>query len=46
MDLQFLVIDLGWVFFVAWGMVLLALGALAFGKDLISYDHAPETKAR
>jgi len=35
MDLaQVFIFDLGWVFFAAWGMVLAAVGAIAFGRDL------------
>ena len=30
---QAYIIDAGWVFFAAWGMVLLALNVLAFGRD-------------
>jgi hypothetical protein len=36
MDLdQVFIFDLGWVFFAAWGMVLAAVGAIAFGRDLL-----------
>ncbi|MFZ0293627.1 MAG: hypothetical protein WAL52_08485 [Candidatus Sulfotelmatobacter sp.] len=31
---QVFVLDLGWIFFIAWGMVLAAVGAIAFGRDL------------
>jgi hypothetical protein len=35
MDLaEVLIFDLGWIFFAAWGMVLAAVGAIAFGRDL------------
>jgi hypothetical protein len=34
MDLaQVFIFDLGWIFFVAWGMVLVAVSAIAFGRD-------------
>lgn len=44
MDSQLLILDMGWVFFAAWGMVLLALGAMAFGRELLSFDRASKTK--
>lgn len=44
MDSQFLILDLGWVFFAAWGMVLIALSAIAFGRDLLSFDGTRQTK--
>jgi hypothetical protein len=31
------IFDLGWVFFVAWGMVLAAVSAIAFGRDLLPF---------
>jgi hypothetical protein len=35
MDLaQILIFDLGWIFFAAWGVVLAAVTAIAFGADL------------
>jgi len=35
MDLaQVFIFDLGWIFFLAWGMVLVAVSAIAFGRDL------------
>jgi len=46
MDLQFLIVDLGWAFFVAWGTVLLALTAIVFGKDLRSFHDVSKTKVR
>lgn len=30
------IFDLGWIFFAAWTMVLAAVSAIAFGKDLIA----------
>jgi hypothetical protein len=37
MDLaEVLIFDLGWIFFAAWGMVLAAVTAIAFGRDLFS----------
>jgi hypothetical protein len=44
MDAQFLILDLGWFFFAAWSMVLLALGAVAFGRELLSLGHTGKTK--
>jgi hypothetical protein len=44
MDSQFLILDLGWLFFGAWGMVLLALSAVAFGRDLLSFNRTSQTK--
>ncbi|MFY9793693.1 MAG: hypothetical protein WA474_10170 [Candidatus Sulfotelmatobacter sp.] len=32
---QAFVLDLGWIFFIAWGTVLAAVGAIAFGRDLL-----------
>ncbi len=44
MDLaQVLIFDLGWIFFAAWGMVLAALSAIAFGRDLIQPLRRPHT---
>jgi hypothetical protein len=31
---QVIVFDLGWFFFVAWGVILATLSAIAFGRDL------------
>jgi hypothetical protein len=30
---QTIVFDLGWIFFIAWGTVLAAASAVAFGRD-------------
>jgi hypothetical protein len=46
MDSQFLILDFGWVFFAAWSMVLLALSAVTFGKDLLSLEQTRPTKVR
>jgi hypothetical protein len=46
MDSQLLILDLGWVLLAVWGMVLLALGAIAFGRDLFSFDQTSQTKVR
>ena len=43
MDFQYLILDLGWVFLAAWGMALLALSAIAFGRDLLSFDRTRQT---
>jgi hypothetical protein len=29
------IFDLGWIFFVAWGMVLAAVSVVAFGPDIL-----------
>lgn len=35
MDLaQVFIFDVGWLFFAAWGMVLAALSAITFGRDI------------
>jgi hypothetical protein len=39
---QTFVLDLGWIFFAVWGMVLAALGVVAFGPDLV---HEPRGRA-
>ncbi|HEV3305424.1 MAG TPA: hypothetical protein VGZ91_03210 [Candidatus Sulfotelmatobacter sp.] len=49
MDLaQKLIFDLGWIFFAAWGTVLVALSAIAFGRDLFpstqQTDRNPEQR--
>ena len=44
MDSQILLLDLGWVFLATWGMVLLALTAIAFGRDLLSVTRISKTK--
>jgi hypothetical protein len=31
---QSLILDLGWIFFAAWTMVLVAVSAVAFGRDI------------
>jgi len=40
---QMFVFDLGWLFFAAWGTILVALGVLAFGRDLLLPFEAPCT---
>ncbi len=45
MDLaQVFIFDLGWVFFAAWGTVLVAVSAIAFGRDLLPFISAPARK--
>jgi len=40
MDLaQVFIFDLGWVFFAAWGTVLVAVSLVAFGRDLLPVAH-------
>ncbi len=29
------ILDAGWLFFAAWSLLLLAVGAIAFGRDLL-----------
>jgi hypothetical protein len=42
MDLaQAFIFDLGWVFFAAWGTVLAAVSAIAFGRDLLPFIFDP-----
>jgi len=44
MDLaQTFIFDLGWLFFTAWGLVLLTLSVIAFRQDLLP---APDQHAR
>jgi hypothetical protein len=38
---QAFVLDLGWIFFIAWGTVLAAVGAIAFGRDLFPSTSRP-----
>jgi hypothetical protein len=38
---QVFVLDLGWIFFIAWGMVLATVGAIAFGRDLFPSTSRP-----
>ncbi len=36
MDLeQVFIFDVGWFFFVAWGLVLAAISVIAFGRDIL-----------
>ena len=46
MDLaQVFIFDLGWVFFVAWGMVLAAISVVAFGREILpSHPQANDEK--
>ena len=32
---QVFVVDVGWAFFAAWGMVLAAISVIAFGRDIL-----------
>lgn len=29
------IFDIGWIFFAAWGMALIALSVIAFGRDIL-----------
>jgi len=47
MDLaQGLILDVGWIFLIAWGAVLAAVSLAAFGKDILRFvpraTHLPE----
>ncbi len=49
MDLaQVFIFDLGWILFAAWGMVLAAVGVIAFGRDILPLIprrfHVPERR--
>jgi hypothetical protein len=46
MESQFLIVDLGWFFLAAWTTILLALGAIAFGKDLLAFHRSAKTGIR
>jgi hypothetical protein len=47
MDLaQTFVFDLGWIFFVAWAIVLAALGVIAFGRELVSSTESDTAEKR
>jgi hypothetical protein len=42
---QAFILDLGWIFFIAWGTVLVAVSVIAFGRDLFPASqsaHEPE----
>jgi hypothetical protein len=39
--MQVFILDLGWIFFIAWGMVLVTVGAIAFGRDLFPFASRP-----
>jgi hypothetical protein len=32
---QAFIFDIGWVFFAAWGMALVAFSVIAFGRDIL-----------
>ncbi|MGA8620015.1 MAG: hypothetical protein WB660_16015 [Candidatus Sulfotelmatobacter sp.] len=34
---QVFIFDLGWVFFAAWGTILVAVGVIAFGRDILRF---------
>jgi hypothetical protein len=35
------IFDAGWIFFAAWGMILAAVSAIAFGRDLLQWLSRP-----
>lgn len=37
-----LIFDASWLFFLAWGIVLAAVGIIAFGQDILGFS-TPET---
>jgi hypothetical protein len=41
---QVLIFYAGWIFFTAWGMVLAAVSAIAFGRDIVRAT--PPTNAK
>ena len=43
---QTYLMDAAWIFFTAWGMVLLAVGAVAFGQDLHLFSRHDQTQQR
>jgi hypothetical protein len=38
--------DAGWLFFAGWSMVLLVVGFLAFGHDLVFQPQTPSKNSR
>jgi hypothetical protein len=36
-----ILLDAGWLFFAAWGMVLMAVSVIAFGRDLLGIELEP-----
>lgn len=43
---QTFVLDLGWIFFAVWGIVLAALSIAAFGPDLVPSTERQDTEVR
>ena len=33
-----ILLDAGWLFFAAWGMILMAVGVIAFGREILGGD--------
>ena len=48
MDLaQVIILEVGWVFFAAWGVVLAAVSVIAFGRDILAFgQRATDEKER
>jgi hypothetical protein len=43
---QLFIVDLGWVFFAAWGIVLSTLTAIAFGRDILGLTGRAQEQRR
>ena len=43
---QTFVFDAGWIFFSAWGLVLVALSLIAFKQDLFPINDRPQAERR
>jgi hypothetical protein len=41
---QVFIFDLGWVFFIAWGTILVVVSIVAFGRDVVAVSHQPESQ--
>jgi hypothetical protein len=35
---EVIILDAGWLFFAAWGMVLMAVSVMAFGREILGVD--------
>jgi hypothetical protein len=41
-----ILLDAGWLFFAAWGMVLMAVSVIAFGRDLLGIEREPDAPSQ
>lgn len=41
-----ILLDAGWLFFAAWGMVLMAVSVIAFGRELLGIERAPDAPSQ